>query len=278
MAKQFGYTASILKDTNKLIASSQADWSSLKNGSYVIFDEDDEFYKVVGKEQFFYIKDFSVLDNNIIKVEGSTNIRLSLNDNVTLTFKEFEALSVDVLAGGAGCSKGDVIEIHDGTFKTDSFDGVPQLTRISIDEVNSNGSVTSASIVSKGIYYAAPNEVSLKNSLKLKLKYELIDKRSIESRAISNIQFNGKDTLIHLNNNLPPNVKAGKVSVDKWELILNINYAGSTKVNSNYRVLVDFTPHLNMPLMRGDLNKNVAVFNEVIMRLDNEIKNLKDKI
>ena len=52
--KQFGYTASILKDTNRLIASSQANWGSLPEGSYVIFDEDEDFYKVIDKEQFFF--------------------------------------------------------------------------------------------------------------------------------------------------------------------------------------------------------------------------------
>ena len=279
MAKQFGYTASILKDTNRLIASSQANWSALRNGSYIIFDDDDEFYKVVDKEEFFYIKEFKVLDSNLILVEGSTDIRLSLNDNVSLTFKEFEAGSVEVIDGGLGFSKGDILEIQSGLFKTSAQDGLPCLTKVSIDKVSDKGKVLSASIISNGIYYEPPvGYPPLRNSLKIKLDYSLIDKRTIESRAISNIEFDGKGTLIYLNNDLPPHVTAGKISTSKWELVLNINYAGKTKMNSTYRVLVDFTPHLNMPLMRGDLNKNFAVFNEALMKLDSEIKNIKDKL
>ena len=279
MAKQFGYTASILKDTNRLVASSQADWTSLKNGSYVIFDDDDDFYKVVDKERFFYIKDFTVSKANEITVEGNTDIKLSLNDNMVLTFKEHEVGSVNIENAGSGYAEGDVLEIDGGTYRTNTYDGAPELAKISIDEVGSNGQVLKVSIISSGVYYEPPDEnMNLNRSLELKLAYNLIDKRSMEHRSISQIKFDGKNTVITLNNDLPQHVTGGKLSVDKWELILNINYVRHTKTNSTYRVLTDFTPYLNIPLMKGALNKSDSVFNEAITKLDNEIKKIWDKL
>lgn len=279
MAKQFGYTASILRDTNRLVASSQADWSSLKTGSYVIFDEDEDFYKVVDKKRFFYIKDFEVISPNKISIEGSTDIKLSLNDDTTLTFKEYKVSSVKVLNGGSGFSKGEVVEINKGIYKINSYDGLPYSAKVLVESVGTSGDVTSVSISNPGVYYEAPNSsLSLDKSLNLELEYDLVEDRTRESRSISEVFFDGEKTILSLNNDLPLNVKMGKVSVDKWELILNINYVAASKINSHYRVLVDFTPHLGLPLMRGDLNKNVAIFNESITKIDGEIKKIWAKL
>jgi hypothetical protein len=43
-------------------------------------------------------------------------------------------------------------------------------------------------------------------------------------------------------------------------------------------VLTEFTPHLNLPLLRSDLSKNEAVLNQALMTIDKEIKELKDKL
>ena len=42
--KNFGYTASVLKDSNRVTASSQVNWAGLSLNSFIIFDDDDEFY------------------------------------------------------------------------------------------------------------------------------------------------------------------------------------------------------------------------------------------
>ena len=279
MAKQFGYTASILKDTNRLIASSQADWSSLRDDSYIIFDKDDNFYKVIGKEKFFYIKDFVVSAPNEITIDDNTDIKISLNDQVVLTFKEYEVTSVGIEDPGVGFTEGDTVEIKEGVYKTNSYDGIPCLAKISIDKVGDQGQVLEASIITPGVYYNAEKWTQhLKGSLRLKPSYGLIEKRTMEERSISKIKYHNGQTILTLNNNLPENVMGGKISVDKWELILNINYLGETKVNEDYRVLVDFTPNLNIPLMRGDLKKNVSVFNEAVTKIDGEIKRIWDHL
>ena len=280
MAKQFGYTASILKGSNRLIASSHADWSSLKKGSFIIFDEDDNFYKVINKEKFFYIKDFSVIQSNIVCIKGNTDINLSLNDQISLTFKEYEATALSITNGGSGgYAKGDVVEIHDGNYKTSPYDGFPCMTKVSIDKIGANGEVTEASISSPGVYYTAPEEtITTDGGLVLNLTYGVTEKRTIEERNISQIGFDGKNTIIQLNSNLPPKLNAGKLSVDKWEVTLNINYMEKNKINSLYRVLVDFTPNLNMPLMRGDLKQNTSIYNEAIVEIDNQIKKIWDEL
>ena len=100
----------------------------------------------------------------------------------------------------------------------------------------------------------------------------------MEKRSISNISFDNQNTIVKLNNDLPLNVQSGKLSTEKSVLILNINYVGATQINSSFRVLVDFTPNLKIPLMRGDLHKNSSVYNEAINILDKEIKKIWNKL
>ena len=70
-------------------------------------------------------------------------------------------------------------------------------------------------------------------------------------------------------------IKSGKLSADKWELSLNINFAGKTKINSKYNVITDFTPFLNIPLMNGDPSRYEAIFNEAITKIDEFLNKLK---
>ena len=96
--------------------------------------------------------------------------------------------------------------------------------------------------------------------------------------SISNLLYSEKGTVIVLNHPLPPNTKHGKISVDKWELILDTNYSKGNKANASYRVLTDFTPNLNLPLLRDDISKNEAILNKALMTMDKEIQDIKNKL
>ena len=277
MAKQFGYTASILKDSNRLTASSQADWSSLREGSFVIFDDDDNFYKVIGKEKYFYIKEFEVVTPEQIVVMDNIGVKLNLNDNITLTFKEYELSSFKIINGGSSFSKGDLISINDESVKTNSVDGVDLFAELKVEKVDDNGSILDLSIKSKGNFLSKPSNVYTVDGLELELEYSLLDKRSIETRSISNIAFNNSGTIITLNHHLPPKVKNGKLSVEKWELILNVNYPGETKINSTYKVVTDFSPLLNIPLMKKGINQQEAIFNEAVIKIEDYLRKLSVK-
>ena len=48
--KNFGYTASVLKDSNRVTASSQVNWAGLSLNSFIIFDDDEEFYRAAASD------------------------------------------------------------------------------------------------------------------------------------------------------------------------------------------------------------------------------------
>ena len=275
MAKQFGYTASILQDSNKLIASSQEDWSALKEGSLILFEGDKNFYKVIGKDKFFYIKEFEVVSKDQILIHEDVGIKLSLNDNLNLTFKEYQVSSVEVLNGGSGFSIGQILSIKGGVAKFDSTEGIKLSSTLKVTNVDDKGSILSVDVDNSGRYLSSPEEIQSINSAEISIGIGLTDKRSIETRTIARIESKENSTLIQLNYELPENVKSGKLSADKWELSLNINFAGKTKINSKYNVITDFTPFLNIPLMNGDPSRYEAIFNEAITKIDEFLNKLK---
>ena len=277
MAKQFGYTASILQDSNKLIASSQADWTTLKDGSLILFEGDQNFYKVIGKEKFFYIKEFEVLSKDEIEVHEDVGIKLTLNDNLALTFKEYEVVSVNILNGGTGFSVGQTLGVKGGIAKFDSSEGIKLSSNLRVTEVNEEGSILSIEVDNGGLYLDVPESSQTIESAELSIDTKISDKRLIETRTISKIESLEDSTVIKLNYELPKNVKKGKLSADKWELILNINYAGKTKINSKYNVITDFTPFLNIPLMNGDPSRYETVFNEAVTKIDEFLSKLNSE-
>ena len=276
--KHFGYTASIQKGTNRLITSSQANWGSLSEGSFVIFDDDEDFYKIVAKESFFYIKDFERVENDKIFIHENIGLKLSLNDSVKLTFKEYETKSISVLKGGKGFKEGETLNVGGGKLKKELEGDLEIPSQIRIVKVDKNGKILKAELSSRGAYNTPPDSIQVFGEAELSIELQLSDKRIIEDRCISNLLYSDKGTVVVLNHPLPPNVKDGKLSTNKWELILNTPYVKENKINATYKILTEFTPNLNLPLLRDDISKSEVILNQALMTIDKEIKELKDSI
>ena len=122
-----------------------------------------------------------------------------------------------------------------------------------------------------GIYIEAPETKQVFGKAEVEVNFNMLDKRTIEDRSIANLLYSEKGTVIVLNHPLPPNTQNGKVSTTKWELILETNYLKDNKINAQYRILTDFTPNLNLPLLRDDINKNEAILNQALMTIDKEL-------
>ena len=276
--KYFGYTASVVKGTNRLIASSQANWAGLPDGSFVIFDGDDDFYKVSSKESFFLIKNFERVEDDQILIHENVGIKLSLNDTIKLTFKEYELKNVSISESGSGFKVGDIISVKGGVCKKQADEEVSIPADLKVTKVDKDGSILDLEVNSSGVYLEAPDALLNSDSAELLLDFQEIDKRTIEHRSISNILYSDDKTILVLNHPLPPNLTYGKLSVEKWELILASDYNNETKINSSYKVLSETTPNLNLPLLRSDIDKNEAILNQALMTIDKEIQNLKDKL
>jgi len=99
----------------------------------------------------------------------------------------------------------------------------------------------------------------------------------MEERVVKSIVNKGHDTIITLDHPLPQNFVMGKASVNKWELLLNINYCGEDNLNCAFTVCKDFTPNCNLPLMHVGAVTNESAYNEAMSILDARVKALEDK-
>ena len=211
--KHFGYTGSIQKDTNRLIASSQANWGALEEGSFIIFEDDQDFYKVINKENYFYIKDFDKVEQDKIFIHENVGIKLSLNDSIKLTFKEYELSSINIKNPGHGFNVGDILTIQGGEIKKDLIEDANIPSEIRVQEVGDDGEILEVEIISNSLYLSPPEETLQEfKSCALDLNFSMSDKRTIETRSISNLLYSEEGTVIVLNHPLPPNSKHGKIS------------------------------------------------------------------
>ena len=281
--KNYGYTASILENTNKVVASSKAEWDSVQKGNLISIGEDEDFLKIASKEKFFFIKDALVNTRDELLIEENTNIRLTVDDDITITHKEYELSTFKIKSAGNGYEVGDILKAEGGTCKYNSSDEIDIPTEFKVEKVNNKGGVTSLSIFNKGVYTSSPSKTSnLLNGIgagaQVTLEYSLLEERTIEDRSITHIYFEGDTTKIKLNHPLPPRVKEVKVSVNKHMLLLDVNYPHESKFNVPYQIIKDFSGHLNIPFMYKDSRIKYQVYNEAIYKLDQKIKQLEKRI
>src|SRR6056300_622719 len=83
---------SILNNSNRIIASSKADWSALRANSNIFVGNDKFPYTVTEAKKFFYIKPFTVVDEQSIKIEDSIKHNLLPDDVIDMSYKEFYAI------------------------------------------------------------------------------------------------------------------------------------------------------------------------------------------
>tara|TARA_R100000808_G_C2139007_1_gene146988 strand:+ start:718 stop:1599 length:882 start_codon:yes stop_codon:yes gene_type:complete len=281
--KKFGHTVSALKGSNKIVASSKADFTTLKEDSYIVVDTDQEFYRITNKEKHLYVKDVDVLDTETIKINENIGTSLSVGDEIKFTHKEYKVSEVSILDGGSGYSENDELKPSSGVCKYNSLDEIDVPAIFLVKSVDENGTITSLEIHNNGSYSLAPDEEDDISSgsgsnARLSILSSLSDNRIVEERTISNIELKDSETLIRFNHGLPPRLISGELSVEKWSLSLDREYINDNKFNVSYSVLKDFTPHCKLPILRGDLNANYLLYNESLAILDNKIKELEDKI
>lgn len=281
-------TASVLKDSNRVICESKCDPSHLSSGSRIKFYLDPESYTIARIEELFYIVSFEVRSNGDLLIKDNVDINLVLGDVVDVSYKEYELdTKVNIIGAGSGYLVGDVLTIREGTPYTDVDTKIDKYSRLEISDTNEFGGVISLKVIDAGKYIKVPSEqVSFGHEpqggkgsgLELVLIYKTINNRATISREIFEIGKDGDKYSVRLNHSLPKNIKEGKISVKKYQMFLSSNYASESKFNASYQLITDFTENYKFPyLIQGSLSA-AAVYNEAITALDAKIKTLEDKI
>ena len=285
MAKQITYNGTVIKGSNKLIASNEADLSFLRHNSFVTIKGQDHLYKIIGKDKTLYIKEAEVKTDDSATLSGEDRFNFCVNDAVTFTHKQYQITEVEVQDGGKNFNVDDLVSIDSGLCSINSYDGTESIPVIKVKKVNKSGSILEVEMLknSGGVFNIAPDLLTNASSVsgseaKLALKVEKLEKRLMEDRVIKNVDHQMNHTVLTFNHPLPQRFKLGKISVNKWELVLNIPYNGETESNCVYTITSDFTPHYSMPLMHAISDLNPSAYNESLSILDAKIKELENKI
>lgn len=283
--KKFGYTASILKDTNHVISTSQSDWSTVKENDYFRIGEDVKFYNIDRSDKIFYIKDFKTTNERTIITEDEVSINLSKNDLLTITYKEYKLLTVlEIKNIGRAYKIGDILTINGGILSRKIEDDSTQSTKIKIKKVNEEGGIVDIAIEQFGLYTQPPPKLASTRDgcgadAIFELEYIVSDNRKLIERQILSINRFIVPNLISLNFPLPEGINEGKISVIKWEIFLKDNYKNEeNQLEKFYDIASNFTSNIKLPLLMLNSMQTELIFNNAMEKIDLELAELKKEI
>ena len=281
--KNFGHSINIDHDSNYIIGHSEVDYSSARIGSLINIDNDGHFYIIGAVEPLNLILNFSIDGNNII-VNGNYENYFLLDDVLTISYKEHEMLIIDsILNNGVNYKAGDVLSLNGGILSTNTIDNTSQSTNFKVDDVDIKGTIKKLTPISKGKYIKFPDKTNnliggRGSGAQISVESALVSNRKMFERQVISATNQDSNTIIELNFKLPPAIQEGKVSINKYKIFLTSTYVGPTKKNVNYNIVRDYSPILQLPLLVKGSNKLEEIANHNILRLEQKIKELEDKI
>ena len=86
--KTIGNIGSVRKNSNRIISTSYSDWSAIRDGTFVKFDNDFGFYTVTRTEKRVFLKDFIVVESNILQINEDCGVNVCEGDSLNISFKE----------------------------------------------------------------------------------------------------------------------------------------------------------------------------------------------
>lgn len=282
--KIIGTIGSIKQHSNKLISTTYSDWSAVREGSFIKFDDDIHFYTVSHLEKKTYLKDFVVVDSSVIQVNENCGANINPEDSLYISYKEYEISTINKIIGaGTNYKVGDRLNLAGGKASINTRDNTLNTGEITVNKIGNSGEILEVSISNHGKYIDTPPLItSLQGgngqNATIEFSYRLSDHRTFIERDVESVEFKSAETIIHLVYGLPNGIKEGKLSIEKWEITLTSNYTGITKINHPFQVIRDFTPNYKMPLIAQNVVNQELIYNHTIAILDRKIAELEKRI
>jgi hypothetical protein len=278
------FSTSVQNNSNRIIGSSEEKFVGIRDGNLIRFNNENELYTILKKENVSYVKNFDVINLKTIALDEFTGIKLQVGDTLKINYKEYELLAVcDFINRGINYNNEDELKVEGGELILDISSGMVNPTILQVIEIDKEGKVLEIGIKEKGKYIKVPNNPCKVSGgsgtgIEFDLRYTELESFSITERTIQNITFKNNKTYLVLDYSLPINLKKGNFSVEKSCLILTSPYLGPTQLNINYQVYRDFTPSLNIPLMVKNSSSPDIIFNKAMKKIDEEISIIKRKL
>lgn len=282
--KIIGTIGSIKKNSNKLISTTFSDWSAVREGTFIKFNDDSQFYIVSHTEKKIFLKDFILIKPNVLQINEDCGINISEGDSLNISYKEYEINAVyKLLIAGQGYKNGDHLTLGGGAASLNIADHTLNSAIVNVDKVGSKGEIIEFNLINKGKYLEAPpNITDLKggqgSGASIEVSFKLTDHRSFIERDVQKVEFQSSSTLVYLVYGLPNGIKDGKLSIEKWEIIFNSNYNGENRSSQPFQVTRDFTPNLKIPLIAKNSQNQELTINHGFAVLDKKIAELEERI
>lgn len=277
------FTVSILKDTNRLVATSSVNWSNVKAGSFFRFKKDPNLYSIIKARHFTQFNDFKLLNARTITINTDVGINLLKNDELNIIYKEYEIITIfNIINKGTKYKIGDKLKLNIDNPSYDISSGLSSFCVIEVLEVNSSGGIEKINLEKKGRYLNKPisNEIECSGGHGIGCKLDVLFKENNAQepleRKIEYIQHDNPCT-IYLNAPLPTGVVEGRLSVNKWELFIT-SIATNNIINSEFDIIQDFTPNYHFGLLIPNSISKDPIINNNFTKIDIKLKELEDAI
>ena len=253
-----------------------------KPGSYFRFKNDPTLFSVQKASNLLVLHEFEIINGPTIKIESDVGIDISVGDEILISHKEYELITVfQIKNKGTGYKIGDKLKLDAEFPNMDVINGLMDYATLEVTEVDKTGGILKININSKGKYFKEPqNELGVIGSLGKGALFEVafkeMDTKKLIERQVEFIEYNIPCT-IYLNAPIPNGVTKGRLSIDKWELFLSANY-DKNLINIEYEIIQDFTSHLGLPLLAQNSFSKDSVINKSFHILDARIKELEEQI
>ena len=273
-------SASVLKNTNRIISSTSDRWNSLKSGSFFKFSEDSCVYSIAKTDILTITKEFRTISRSVIQITEDIEITLQKDDEITLLYFEFEMLTVArILDNGKNYKVGDIVFLSGGSVTFDTFDNTKNTASLTVKKVDDNGKILELGLKSRGRYYSAPPRYcnlfgGSGDGAQIDVEYKELDRRTKLTTRIRSIDYLKEYSRIFIDHNISEEIAGGILTCEKFELFLTQPYLGETRHGAGYQILHDFSSYLNLPLMSRNTFAVDIVFNRAVLMLEEKIKEL----
>jgi len=282
--KIIGNIGSIRQGSNRIVSSTYADWSAVREGTFVKFDGDVSFYTASYVEKRTFLKAFSAVKSNILLINENCGNNLTAGDTLVISYKEYELNTIyKIINGGSGYKLGEELVVAGGVASLNQVDNTLNSTLLSVIRVGKNGEILELQVKNRGKYFTIPQQITeLKGGSGagaiVETSFKLADHRSFIERDVEKVEFKSSETNVYLVYGLPPGITEGKISVEKWEMVLSSEYAGETKTNQPFQISRDVSPHYKIALLSKNAPNQEIYVNNAIIKLENKIMELEKRI
>jgi hypothetical protein len=237
-------------------------------------------------KRVLFSKEFESLGNRKIKLNSDLGLKIQNEDGIRLVCDEYELDYIfEITSGGGSYNENESLFVKGGELSINLMEGTGTPTELNVVKIDRDGCIIKeVCIKDRGRYYIAPdsdaNTYGSKtgNGAKFKLKYRKTETQEFQEKIVKNVDVEDNETILALDYSLNSGIKTGKMSFEKWEIILSQPYLGDSRTNLKYKIFSEFTPNYSFPLTVKNNPDIDIIFNQAINKVDSKIKELEDKI